>query len=111
LYLSHSWSHAEPDKSGKRYFERILIFIRKSKLFSLGFFIHNVGKAKLIESGEGETPEMIRNFRQVSPSNRMGKPSYPWRFTMRWVRPKGIQTMTARISELEQRDGWQTFAP
>jgi hypothetical protein len=35
----------------------------KSKLFSLGFLMQNVGEAKLIESDEGKTPEMIRNFR------------------------------------------------
>ena len=35
----------------------------KSKLFSVGFLLQNVGEAKLIEDDDTQSPEMIRNFR------------------------------------------------
>jgi hypothetical protein len=34
-----------------------------SKMFSIGFLFQNVGRAKLIESEDAKTPEMIMNFR------------------------------------------------
>ena len=35
----------------------------KSRMFSIGFLLQNVGEAKLIETNDAKTPEMVQNFR------------------------------------------------
>ena len=37
--------------------------VGKTKAFSLGFLLQNIGEAKLIEDDDSKSPEMIRNFR------------------------------------------------